>query len=527
MAKAAKAEKPVKGKKSKKDVDEGVDVSSAKRGKKVKSDGNVVSVDFNPYAHLDVTIDKMEKRFELSAMSFDKTEPRFSTNLLTLDLMLAGGLLGGGWYTCFGGEQSCKSTLAMTILSSIMLQRDFRGVAAYFDYEGSSQADYIENIMKYMGIKGDIENVFGVQDETSGEWIVKPRVRYYAPAVGETFFNYLAKLEKELPDKVKKAGKWWFAYENNRDNQKRFKGMYDKKLFAKHNMFFIPANDGMIQAIILTDSYPAMLPNSADEKEEGDKGLALQARMFSEGIKRVKSAMRRKRIVVLGVNQLRAVPMAMYGPTETEPCGVALKFYSDVRFKNSSVSIPHGKGMLEEEESVVGDGDDIYRYIKIRTHKNKLGGIPNQDTTMRIVVENANGIATGFCRTWDAYNYLKLTGQISGQRNKMKFEEGFTVQRKHPETRKVKDVYVDFKSPLSGKVLTWLEFKMLIEGDKEDIRALCLKLKLKKPVMFRNWLAAQCASGDGYQYMKDAKMAKASKKRAKEASEDLDSDDAE
>lgn len=520
-ASKGESEKRVKGKK-----DNVVEVDFKKKGKKGSVDPSDDLPTFNPYAHLDGELDKMEKRFDLSAMSFDKNEPRFSVNLLTLNVMLAGGLLGGGWYTCFGGEQSCKSTLAMTILASIMLQRDFRGVATYFDYEGSSQAEYIENIMKYMGIDDNIESVFGVQDEETGEWLIKPRVRYYTPDTGETFFHYLAKLEKKLPDKIKKGGQWWYVYDNTRDNQKMLKGAYDKKLFAKHNRFYVPAPDGMIQAIVLTDSYPAMLPASADEKEEGDKGLALQARMFSDGIKRVKSAMRKKRIVVLGVNQLRAVPMAMYGPTETEPCGVALKFYSDVRFKNSSVSIPHGKGMIEEEESVVGDGDDKYRYIKIRTHKNKLGGIPNQDVTLRIVVEDANGTAKGFCRTWDSFKYLQMTGQVAGQRNKIKFVSGFDVNRKDLKTGKTKTVHIDFKSPLEGCTLTWMEFKTMIEGTKDEIRELCRKLKLKKPVLFRKWLEQQCNSGLGYALAKDFKKASAAAKRAKASAAD-DGDDAE
>lgn len=96
---------------------------------------------FNPYAHIDAEIDSMEKKFRLSSMAIDKDEPRFSTGLLSLDVALAGGLLGGGWYTCFGGEQSCKSTTAMTILSSVMAQKSFVGKASYFDYEGCVTED--------------------------------------------------------------------------------------------------------------------------------------------------------------------------------------------------------------------------------------------------------------------------------------------------------------------------------------------------------------------------------------------------
>jgi hypothetical protein len=112
-----------------------------RKSKKTEAAAEVEVPKFNPYAHIDAEIDGMEKKFKLSSMAIDKDEPRFSTGLLSLDVMLAGGMLGGGWYTCFGGEQSCKSTTAMTILSSIMSQKDFVGKAAYFDYEGCVSAD--------------------------------------------------------------------------------------------------------------------------------------------------------------------------------------------------------------------------------------------------------------------------------------------------------------------------------------------------------------------------------------------------
>lgn len=478
--------------------------------------------DFNPYAHIDSEIDGMEKKFRLSSMAIDKDEPRFSTGLLSLDIQLAGGMLGGGWYTCFGGEQSCKSTTAMTILSSIMAQKAFIGKASYFDYEGSSQATYIENIMRSMGVKDNVEKVFGVRDDLTGEWLVPPRVRYYAPDTGEKFFNYLAKMGKLLPDKVRMNGQWYYVYDNSRENQKMLKGLYDKKYFAKTNRFRVPAPDGGIQAIVLTDSYPAMLPGIADEKEEGDKSLALQARMFSDGLKRVKGMMRSKRIVVLGVNQLRKVPMAMYGPTETEPCGDALKFYSDVRLRMSSVSVPHGKGPIEEEESVIADGNDTYRYIKIRSHKNKLGGIPNQSITMRLVVENGEGEATGFCATWDAFQYLKITGQIGGTRKKIKFLSGFDVTKRDRESGKEKTTHVDFKSPLAGCTLDWYQFKTLIEGRRSDIRDVCESIGLKKPILFRNFLRKQVADGKGYSYLVDFKRAGNNNKKTTVSDEDDD-----
>ena len=486
--------------------------------KKSKAKAPVV---FDPYASLDNAIEKMETKFDLSSMTVDKKEPRFNTGLLSLNLLMAGGLLGGGWYTFFGGEQSCKSTTAMTVLSSIMSQKNFIGKASYFDYEGSSQAEYIENIMGYMGVKDNIEKVFGVRDDDTGEWIVPARVRYYQPDNGEMFFNYMAKIEKSLPDKVRISDDWFYIYEGSKADLSKMAKQFkkagvepDSAYMKKHNKLKVPAKDGSVQFILLVDSYPAMLPKRSDEKDEGDASLASQARMFSDGIKRVKSTMRKKRIVVLGVNQLRKVPMAMFGPTESEPCGEALKFFSDVRIRNTSVSLStagiKGKGALMEEESVVAEGDDKYRFIKMYSYKNKLGGIPNQSIIMRLVVEDGEGTAKGFCRTWDLWQYLKMTGQCTGPMKKIKFPEGFDYVTRDGELKSVK-----FKHPLVGQTLGWLDFKVLVEGDNADIKEVCKALGMKKAVKIRDYFEKQCSSGQGYTFMKKFKMSESQRKKAK------------
>lgn len=460
---------------------------------------------FDPYSALDDDLNSMEKQFDFASMSLDKGEPRISTGMLLYDLVLGGGLVGGGWYTFFGAEQSCKSTTSMTVLAAIMKQITFKGRGFLFDYEGSTDAQYVENIMRAMGVKGDISDVFGLRNE-EGEYIKTPRVRMYAPQSGEAFFNYVHKLIKKLPDKIKIGDKYYFVYDNNRENQARCKGMYDKKYFKKYNKFKIEAPDGDPQAVILCDSFPAMLPEDCDNDEDSN-ALALQARMFSDGIKRIKGAFRRKRLIVLGVNQLRLRPMVKYGSPEYEPCGEALKFFSDVRLRNSAISIPHGKGHIEEEPSVIVDGGtDSYRYIKTKAHKNKLS-TPYLECTTRLCIKNANGDATGFCHTWDTYQYLLATGQVGGNRAKMKFD-------------------ADLKMPLAGiKGLTWMEFKMLVEGTNAEIKALCKELGIK-PVKIREWCFKQCASGKGvhmyHEYMRAKSISKNKKSKKSDGSDDSD-----
>lgn len=513
MAKAAKAESGKKRqskdkdsvKKSKKA--EAVDIKEA-RAKKKKDTSIPLDAPqfFNPVTMARTRLHKIEKKFDLVSGALSKDEPRFSTGLISLDLIINGGLVAGGWYTALGGEQSCKSTLAMTIVASI-LRNNFKGYSSYFDYEGSVQFDYFEAILKNARVKVSAEDVFGQKDE-DGNYINEPLVYYSSPDTGEQFFSAVAELERILPDKLYMKGQWYYVYENTKENASLLKGKYDKKYFSKHNKFRIPAEDGSLQAIILTDSYPAMNPQSMDDKEDGDNSLGLQARMFSKQIPRIKTKMKKKRIVIVGINQIRENIGVMYGPTEREPCGNALKFFSDVRIRTAKTVIPHGKGYIEEEQSIKDDGAvDYYAYIKAKTVKNKLGGRPLQEVILRTRIGDADGEPTGFCMTWDAWNYLKATGQISGQRDKILFGEG---------------------TPYAGTKFSWLEFKVLIEGSKSQIKDLCAD-KGVKPKALRLWLEDQCNKKGGELAMLAEKRALEAKKAKakKKSSADDDDDDAE
>lgn len=278
---------------------------------------------FDPYKDIDQTIDSIEKTFHLVSTGMDPSEQRLSTGLLSLDLVLGGGLVGGGWYTFFGPEQSGKSTAAIKLMTSALNTNV--PILSYWDYEGSVDAGYLENILKTSGIKTDVTNIFGVRDE-KGNWVVRPRVRYYSETLAEKFFDYLAKLQRSLPDKIKIGDNWYFVYENNKQNKAIVGNEYDKEYYKRTGKFRISAEDGSMQAFIITDSYPAMLPEGVDE-DNPSGSMAQQARMFSEQLRRVKGRLRNKRICVVGVNQLRQRPAMMFGDPNYEPGGESLKFY--------------------------------------------------------------------------------------------------------------------------------------------------------------------------------------------------------
>lgn len=345
MAKAPKA------KKSKAVVVDDVPEKKAKKGKKEAP----VLQGFNVRSYFDEAMDMIEKKTKISSRSLAMRGRRLSTGLLALDMYLGGGLVPGSWTTVAGGEQSCKSTTTMSIVAAA-IKTKFSGSVQVFDFEGSSDANYISNMLKTNGVTVDPKTIFGVPDPDGG-WIVPPTIRYYAPDNAAAFFDFMSMMRRRLPDKiVEEDGTPYLIFENTKENKKIVGDKYDKKWFSKRNQFKVQATDDEMQILTLVDSYPAMLPDQVDD-DEGSNAMALQARMFSEGIKRFRGGMRRKMMTILGVNQLRQRPATMYGDPAYEPCGDALKFYCfnhDLPMRTS-----HGIKTAPEIKELIAEGERV------------------------------------------------------------------------------------------------------------------------------------------------------------------------
>jgi RecA/RadA recombinase len=459
---------------------------------------------FNPLSNLDDELDNIEKSYALTGSSMLPGEKRQTTGLLCLDLVLSGGIIPG-WYTTFGPEQSCKSTLTMWMMLACIDSKI--PVKVIWDYEGSLSPEYVETMMRSFGLDLTTEQVFGVRNPKTQQWEVKPLVRPYSENIGEKFFDYLARLERILPDKKYIGDQWYYIYENTKLNKSKVGSHYDEKYFRKTGMLRVPAPDGKLQALVLVDSYPAMLPEKQDV-DDPNSAIAVQARMFSEQLKRVKGRLRSKRIAVLGVNQLRDVPMAMFGPKESEPCGTALRFFSDVRLRATPRALSgvpvngfKGKGMMMEEGSVNYDGSDTYRFIHIKATKNKLS-VPYFETWVRLWINDAKGKARGFDIVWDTFYYLKQTGQLKGDGKKMTIEL--------------------VKGPVIDRPLTWKGFKILIVGSKASQKEAFAKIGIK-PFSLRDFCKKQLSSGKGMDLYMEHKH-KASKE-VEETEDGSDDDD--
>lgn len=103
---------------------------------------------------------------------------------------------------------------------------------------------------------------------------------------------------------------------------------------------------GAVDAVIV-DSVAALVPRAEIEGDMGDTHVGLQARLMSQALRKLTSAIHRSKTAVLFINQLREKVGVMYGSPEVTPGGRALKFYSSVRIDLRRVdSIKQGSEMI-------------------------------------------------------------------------------------------------------------------------------------------------------------------------------------
>jgi RecA/RadA recombinase len=420
-------------------------------------------------------VSDLEKVVKIQSITLG-AEDRVSTGLLCLDVILGGGITAG-WYTFSGAEQSAKTTTAITAMASAVKQNVSMPVLWDAEQSSGSSIDYVSNIMQSCGVNKSIEELFGVRK--NGKYVTVPLVYYRDEGELETFFDWTSALLRRLPDKRLENGQWWYIYEDTKENRAKYKEVLDAGMTRASNGIYIPAEDGSLQAYILIDSYPSLVPKAMDD-DDPSAGMALAAREFAKHIPRVKGKLRSKRVAIVGINQIREKPGFNMGDPRYEPGGQALRFNSDVRVWNTPRALsgvpynPKGKGSYEEEDSVEFDGGkDTYRYINSKAIKNKLS-IPNRDTWLRIWVKDGDEKARGFCPVFDVFHYLMQTGQASGKRSSITLNVSGIGPAK--------------------KAINWMEFKTLVLCDKEGRQDVFDKIGYPN-VNLRNGLFKQFKSG--------------------------------
>ena len=90
------------------------------------------------------------------------------------------------------------------------------------------------------------------------------------------------------------------------------------------------ARSGAVDVIVV-DSVAALTPKAEIEGDFGDAHMALQARLLSQGLRKLTSTIKQNNVLLIFVNQIRMKIGVMFGNPETTTGGNALKFYSSVR----------------------------------------------------------------------------------------------------------------------------------------------------------------------------------------------------
>lgn len=170
-------------------------------------------------------------------------------------------------------------------------------------------------------------------------------------------------------------------------------------------------------SLVVIDSVPAMIPKSRLTAVVNQGQKATQAQMLSEGLSQTNAFLNASRnCVVWMINQVRAKPMVMFGPTEDHTGGSSIKFYAtyslEMTKRDDIVKKVKVGDRLEERKVGVT--------IDARLRKNKTAPIPEKSVEFDIYFyqfEDEKGMK--YVPGVDIYKDMVATGISCGvvQRN--------------------------------------------------------------------------------------------------------------
>lgn len=112
--------------------------------------------------------------------------------------------------------------------------------------------------------------------------------------------------------------------------------------------------------VIVIDSVAALVPKAEIEGDMGDSHMGLQARLMSQGLRKLAGAIKKSNTTAIFINQLREKIGVMFGNPETTTGGRALKFYASVRLDVRRVE------SLKQGDSIIGNR------TRVKVVKNKV-----------------------------------------------------------------------------------------------------------------------------------------------------------
>lgn len=112
--------------------------------------------------------------------------------------------------------------------------------------------------------------------------------------------------------------------------------------------------------VIVIDSVAALTPRAEIEGEMGDPSMGVQARLMSQALRKLTSAISKSKTSVIFTNQLRMKIGVMFGNPETTTGGNALKFYASVRLDVRRIEA------IKDGTSIIGNR------TRVKVVKNKV-----------------------------------------------------------------------------------------------------------------------------------------------------------
>lgn len=162
-------------------------------------------------------------------------------------------------------------------------------------------------------------------------------------------------------------------------------------------------------SFIAVDSVAAMVPRAELEGEIGESKMGLQARLMSQGMRKLVGLISKSNTILYFTNQLRDNIGVLYGNPETTTGGNALKFYASQRLDI-------------RRTQTLKDGDVSYaNNVKIVVKKNKVAppfgkcetmiefgqGISLDTEIVNLAIDNGLIKKSG---SWLTYDKIKLQG---------------------------------------------------------------------------------------------------------------------
>ncbi len=211
--------------------------------------------------------------------------------------------------------------------------------------------------------------------------------------------------------------------------------------------------------LIVIDSVAALVPRAEVEGDMGDSYMGLQARMMSQGLRKLSGVLAKTGTTCIFINQIRMKIWVMFGNPETTPGGHALKFFASQR-----VEIRRGDKILQDKEQ-------IGYLAKIKIAKNKISA---PFKTAELPVKRG----VGYDQTADiveAASVLKLVNKSGAfytfGNQKFQGKEKFVAALDTDEkTRKSieKDIQNKIKEMRMGKRVLDDEALIAVEAEIED-----------------------------------------------------------